>query len=114
LILEIQDDALATHAPKISKSEGLLDWERPALELERKIRAFLPWPGAYFEYEGEQFKVLEAQVLKSSETFDELTIQTGQDILKITQIQRSGHKAMSADEFLRGFSFKNGIKKLAQ
>jgi methionyl-tRNA formyltransferase len=110
LIPEPQDDVLATHAPKIMKQDGLLDWNLPAEVLERKVRAFSPWPGTYFEHQGEQFKVLKARVEKSNkgspgEFLEELMIQTSQDILKILEIQRSGHKAMSAEEFLRGFSF---------
>ncbi len=111
---EPQDESLATHAHKITKEEGLLDWTLPAEALERKVRAFLPWPGTHFEFEGQMCKVLKAQVMPINtgnpgnildhDSLDQgLTIQTSKDALKILQIQRPGHKVMTADEFLRGF-----------
>ena len=51
-----------TYAHKLGKEEGLLDWRRPAAELERKVRAFHPWPGTSFELNGERIKVLEASL----------------------------------------------------
>ena len=106
---EPQDDSFTTHAPKIAKEEGLLDWSLPAEVLERKVRAFSPWPGTYFQFKGENCKVLKAIVEDINtgtpgDILDEtLTIQTSKDALKILQIQRPGHKAMTAAEFLRGF-----------
>ncbi|MEC8178460.1 MAG: methionyl-tRNA formyltransferase, partial [Pseudomonadota bacterium] len=47
-----QDDAEATHAPKIDKAEARLDWTQDAVQVERQVRAFAPWPGAFFEHEG--------------------------------------------------------------
>ena len=108
LIPESQDENLATHAPKISKTDALLNWDLPAVVLERMVKGFLPWPGAYFEYEGEQFKVLEASVVSVPEEGD-FVIKTKQDFLKIDKIQRAGHKAMSAQEFLRGFTFEGKL-----
>lgn len=105
---EIQNEELATHAPKISKIDALLDWNLSAIVLERMVRAFFPWPGAYFEYEGEQFKVLEADVVDKPQE-DDFVIQTKEKFLRIVKIQRSGHKAMSAQEFLRGFTFEDKL-----
>ena len=52
-----QDDTLATLAPKLSREDGRLDWTRPAAELDRQVRALVPWPGAWFEHAGEVVKV---------------------------------------------------------
>ncbi len=104
---EVQNEAFATHAPKILKTDAILDWNLPAVVLERMVKAFLPWPGAYFEYEGEQFKVLEAKVVDFWE--NDLTIKTKEKFLSIVKIQRAGHKVMNVDEFLRGFSFKKKL-----
>jgi methionyl-tRNA formyltransferase len=58
-----QEHALATVAPRIRKEEGRLDWSRPAAEIDARIRAFTPWPGAFGELRGEPLKVLAAQAL---------------------------------------------------
>jgi methionyl-tRNA formyltransferase len=57
ILPEPQDDALATLAPKLSREDGRLDWSRPAVELDRQVRALAPWPGTWFEYGGEVVKV---------------------------------------------------------
>ena len=54
-----QPDDGVTYAHKLGKEEGALDWRRPAAELERKVRAFHPWPGTWFDVAGERIKVLE-------------------------------------------------------
>jgi len=74
-----QEDSGATYAEKIRKEEGRLDWRLPARQLERQVRAFTPWPGAWFELEGERFKVLGAEVAEGEGApgqvlDDELTI----------------------------------------
>src|SRR5271169_3349916 len=52
-----------TYAPKIGREEGRLDWRRPAAELERRVRALDPWPGAFFEHDGAPIRVLAATAL---------------------------------------------------
>ena len=106
-----QDESLVTLAPKIKKEEGLLNWNDSAEFLERKIRAFSPWPGTYFEWKGENFKVLEARVVDSfSKTPGEfskqnLIIQTANQALEILKIQRPNHQSMLTEDLLKGFSF---------
>ena len=108
-----QDENKTCYAAKIEKEESNLDFSEPAEVLERKIRAFNPFPVAYFEHNGERFKVLAAEVCNVNDTFgkflenkDELIITCGQNALKILQIQRQGKKAMQIADFLRGYSFK--------
>ena len=106
-----QDESLVTLAPKIKKEEGLLNWNESAEFLERKIRAFSPWPGTYFEWRGENFKVLEAHVVDSFSknpgefSKQNLAIQTANQALEILRIQRPNHKPMPTEELLKGFSF---------
>lgn len=111
---EKQDDSLACYAKKLEKSEAKLDFNRPADELERKIRAFNPYPGAYFEYNGERFKVFAAEVLNDNAGMEPgslvpndsgLLIECNPGMLFVTEIQRQGKKAMTTEELLRGFEF---------
>lgn len=110
-----QDESLVTYAAKLNKAESLLDFTKPAEVLERKIRAFNPFPAMFFEYNGERFKVLTAEVVdmngNAGQILDgehNLIIACGAKALKITEIQRQGKKAMPIADLLRGFSFVAG------
>ncbi len=112
-----QDDALTCYAAKLDKSESKLDFMLPAEVLERKIRAFNPYPATFFEYKGERFKVLMAEVVsedvsneagKIVQGREALVVRCGSGALKITQIQRQGKKAMPTEDLLRGFEFEEG------
>jgi methionyl-tRNA formyltransferase len=97
----------ATYAPKLTREEGRLDWRKPATELERQVRAFTPWPGAWFEHEGERCKVLAAAVADGkgppgTVLDDALTVACGTGALSIRRIQRAGKAAMDAASYLRG------------
>ncbi|MEQ8814346.1 MAG: methionyl-tRNA formyltransferase [Thalassobaculum sp.] len=105
-----------TYAKKLERDEGRLDFTRPAAELERLVRAFDPWPGAYFELGGERIKVLSATVLKVGRLANapgtvldhELTIACGADALRPTRVQRAGRGPVDTDAFLRGFAVAPG------
>ena len=110
-----QDESLVTYAAKLNKAESLLDFTKPAEMLERKIRAFNPFPAMFFEYNGERFKVLTAEVVdmngNAGQILDgehNLIVACGAKALKITEIQRQGKKAMPIADLLRGFSFAIG------
>ncbi len=114
---EKQDNALACYARKLEKSEAKLDFNQPALVLERKIRAFNPYPGAYFEYNGERFKVFATEVLDDNAGMEPgalvpndsgLLIECNPGMLFVTEIQRQGKRAMPVEELLRGFEFAEG------
>ena len=109
-----QDDTLVTYAAKIDKSEAKLDFNQSAEVLERKIRAFNPFPGAYFEHKGERFKILKAEITDVDITGkpgniicdkDKLYITCGKKALNVLEIQRQGKKAMSIADLLRGYTF---------
>ena len=102
-----QDDSLASHAPKIDKAEARIDWSGDAEAIERQVRAFAPFPGAWFTLGGERIKVLAAEVAaregKPGTTLDDdLTVACGYAALRPTRIQRAGKPAMDAAAFLRG------------
>ena len=108
-ILINQDNSKATYAKKITKHEAKLDWKKSAIELERKIRAYNPYPVAHTNFNGINLRIWESKVkastlrlkpgalLKGKSTLD---VMTGQNILSITKLQLSGKKIISAKDFL--------------
>jgi methionyl-tRNA formyltransferase len=105
-----QDERGATRAPMIQKADGNLDFRRSAVQLERQVRAFQPWPGTFFEWEGNPFKVLKAHVQPDSSVLVGLKstfggypcIGTGDGWLVLDEVQLAGKKPMKGDIFLRG------------
>ena len=109
---QVQDENLSCYANKIEKSESLLDFGISAKDLERKIRAFNPYPAVYFEHKGERFKILRAVVCdeknlpgKIWQDGNKLFVGASDAALEILEIQRQGKKVMSAEELLRGYFF---------
>lgn len=105
---EMQNDELATYAHKLNKDEARLDWSRPAVELERLVRAFNPWPITHSTLNGEALKVLAAtladgkgapgEILSASK--DGLIVACGVQALCLTRLQLPGGKALNfADLF---------------
>ncbi|OLB01348.1 MAG: methionyl-tRNA formyltransferase [Verrucomicrobia bacterium 13_2_20CM_54_12] len=107
-----QDNALATYAPKLKREDGKIDWTDPADAIERKIRAFDPWPGAFMTISmngGHNLKIFSATVVGLPGTpgeilkcENELVVATGKDALSLREVQLEGKRRMSAGEFLRG------------
>lgn len=108
-----QPDEGACYAKKLTRAEGRLDFARPAAELERRVRALTPWPGAWFEVDGERVKVLAATVVAETGApgtvlNDAATIACGTGALRLTRLQRAGKAALDAPAFLRGFPLARG------
>lgn len=115
-----QPEEGVTYAHKLGKEEGVLDWRRPAAELERKVRAFHPWPGTSFEAPRdnsvERIKVLASTLTLAGgapgtvsiarDGFPVVTCGVGG--LKLLKLQRPGKSAQAADSFLRGFALDAG------
>jgi methionyl-tRNA formyltransferase len=104
-----------TYAKKIDKAETRLDFSRDAIEVERQVRAFAPVPGAWFEFQGERCKVLEAELSDGNgapgAVLDgELTIACGSGAIRPTLVQRAGRPAMTTTELLRGWSIGAGVR----
>ena len=106
-----QDDSKATYAKKISKQDAKLDWNKPAKELERKIRAYNPSPVAHITLKGITMRIWEAKIkpttnkLKPGTILSEkstLDVVTSQDLLSITKLQLPGKKIILAKDFLNG------------
>ena len=111
----IQPEEGVTYAHKIDKSEARIDWSQDAAQVERQIRAFNPFPGAFFEYEGERFRVHSADVVEgagiSGTVIDNaLTIACGSGAIRPTLIQRAGKGAMPVADLLRGFAMPEGTR----
>jgi methionyl-tRNA formyltransferase len=123
IVLSSQNDSLATPAPKITKEICKINWERSAAEIHNLVRGLSPSPGAYFEYEGKNYKIFRAKIVdqrfereitkndlsfntgKIVESKKEIFIKTKDGYLQICELQAEGGKRMSAEEFLRGHSF---------
>ncbi len=108
-----QPDEGVTYAAKLNKAESLLDWRRPAIELERQVRAFTPWPGAVFQLGKDRIKLLEAEVAQNAGPAgvvldDYLTVACGEGALRLLKLQRPGKGAMAARDFLNGFALPKG------
>lgn len=111
-----QPEEGVTYAHKISKEEAELDWRAPAEILARQIRAFTPWPGTFFHWNGEAIKVLDAvpiSLLSNSALPGTLldldfTISCGQGALAVKRLQRPGKAPLSARDFLNGVDLPVG------
>ena len=108
-----QADEDATHAPRLARGEGRIDWSDDAAAIERRIRAFNPWPGTWCEHEGARLRILGARVAPEAgppgQVIGEpLRVACGRDALAIDKIQRAGRPAMAAEEFLRGYALPPG------
>ena len=104
-----------TYAAKIDKAEARIDFTRDAHAVERQVRAFNPFPGAFFEYRGERFRILSAHVEHHAGAAgqmldDSLLIGCGHDAIRPTLIQRAGKGAMSPGELLRGYDMPAGSR----
>jgi methionyl-tRNA formyltransferase len=117
---EVQPDEGVTYAAKIDKSEARLDFLTSAVQVERHVRAFNPMPGAFFELEGERYKILAAEVVPPADTVagatpgvtldDALTIACNPGAIRATRVQRAGKPAMDASELLRGRAIPAGTR----
>ena len=109
-----QDHLKATYAKKIDKAEGKVNWNEKALKIIRKINGLFPVPGAFFNFNGERYKILKAEigngVGKAGEVLsDKLEIACGNNqSIKIIEIQRQGKKPQKIGEFILGSQIKKG------
>ena len=115
LVPESQPEAGVTYAQKIDKAEAAIDWTRPAVEVDRRIRGLSPFPGAWFEHEGARIKVLGSTLADGGgapgEVLDDaLRVACGDGAVRLTRLQRAGKGAQDADVFLRGMPVARGTR----
>jgi methionyl-tRNA formyltransferase len=110
-----QDSSAATYAPKLEREDGRIDWTESAAQIERKIRAFNPWPGAFTLLRDaagrdRKLKIFSATVVTAAKSApgeilrsnDSLVIGANDGALSLGKVQLEGKRRMSAGEFLRG------------
>jgi len=109
-----QDHSIATYAKKIEKNEGKINWNDQASKIIGKINGLYPFPGAFFNFEGERYKILKAKIAdglgKAGEVLsDHLEVACANNkSIKILEIQRQGKKAQKIEEFKLGSQIKKG------
>ena len=128
-----QDTSLATQAPRLSKSDGAIDWKRSSLQIFNQVRAFQPWPGSFSNLvrEREKKRTTVRLILNKVQPLEQgsfkqtaageivfvddqkMIVQTGQGLLEILGLQPAGKKNMPAADFLRGNPVKPGSRFLA-
>ena len=111
-----QDHSNATYASKIQKTEGQINWDENAEKIIGKINGLYPSPGAFFNFNGERYKILKAQIGRAqgnpgSVLSDNLEIACGnnQSII-VKEIQRQGKRPQNIGEFILGSQIKKGSK----
>lgn len=124
----VQDKSLTTRAPRLKKTDGQIDWSRPAQAIKDQVRAMEPWPKTYtlwLRSGGEPLRLILGRVVVLEEPCeaapggivrsrgDELVVATGRGLLKIDEIQPAGKRMLTVEEFLRGYPLVVG-ERLAE
>lgn len=119
-----QKESDATYAHKLEKSDGIIDWLRPAREIHNQIRGLHPWPHAYSDLQGERIIVLQSEVERElpgvqaipgtilDAHADQFRVQTGGGVLRLLMLQREGRRPLTAREFLAGRRIHPGARFL--
>ncbi len=109
----------ATYASKISKEEARIDWHQSAAQIDRQIRAFIPWPIAETRWQGEQLRIWEAEPSSTSAEAvpgsvvaagaEGITVATGAGTLRLLKVQQAGRKPIRAAEFARANELQSAV-----
>jgi len=116
-IAETQPSEGVTYAAKIEKAEGLIDWRRSAIEIDRQIRAFNPFPGAQARLAGQPVKLWRATLADGEGPAgrilqvdrDGLRVACGHGALNLTELQKAGGKRLTVGQFLAGHTITPGV-----
>lgn len=122
-IFSKQDDSMVSYAPKLTKEDGLIDWNFPALTIHNRVRGLIPWPGAYTYLDGRILKIWKTSVadiapenkmengsVLAISRENGIIIKTGQGSITVKYLQLEGKKILDADAFLRGHKINIGHK----
>ena len=114
-VLTTQTEEGVTYAAKVSAAEARIDWSLPAHEVAARIRGMSPFPGAWFEHEGQRIKVFNARASEGSGQpgdvlDDELRIACGSGAVRLTRLQRAGKGIVTAEDFQRSKRIARGEK----
>ena len=113
-----QDESLATLAPILKKEDGRIDWQRPAADIERRIRGFDPWPGSFTQCAGKLLKIHRAkliaterrgapgEILRADSTG--FWVATSSGVLSLEEVQQENKKRLAGVEFIKGARIKSG------
>ena len=112
---EPQPEDGVTYAKKLARDEGVIDWRQPAAALDRRIRAFTPWPGTRFRCGNEEVKLLSARPVSGAGdpgtiVAAPLVVACGDGALQIERVQRPGRAAVDAEAFVNGFRLAVGTE----
>jgi methionyl-tRNA formyltransferase len=118
LIAQPQDECAATLAPILKKEDGLIDWHKSALEIERRVRGFDPWPGSFTHAGDKLLKVHRAKIIASERTGNPgeviradgggLWVATASGIIELVEVQLENKKRLPGAEFIKGARIKVG------
>jgi len=119
LVVEKQDDSLSCYAPMLKKEDGLIDWQRSAIEIHNQVRGLDPWPGAYTYLEGEVLKIaattvdtgsveVAGTIISADKTG--VRIACGEGVLIVGELQLPGRKRLAAMNFLSGRPLFSGTR----
>jgi methionyl-tRNA formyltransferase len=113
-----QDEKAATLAPMLKKEDGLIDWRQPAVQIERRVRGFTPWPSAYTRRQGKLLKIHRARIIAARDAINPgevvradgqgFWVATGSGILSLEEVQLEGKQKLSGVEFTRGARVAKG------
>jgi methionyl-tRNA formyltransferase len=112
IVPQPQSEEGVTYSPKIDKANAQIDWSKPAIEIERMVRAYIPWPGTFTFWDGQMMKVLKAQMMEGKTGGEigrvlklndgSIGVVTGAGVLVLKEIQLAGRKVMKTEDFVRG------------
>ena len=113
-----QDESQATLAPMLKKEDGLIDWQRAAIEIERRVRGLDPWPGSFTHTNGKLLKVHRAKIIATDAKGNPgeiiradsggFWVATSAGVIALEEVQLENKKRLSAAEFIRGARIKAG------